>query len=208
MKKSVLLTIILAFCVSFSFAQEPSKQMASKAPQNENGCQNKPGDCMEPKPFNPMMIKMKREFIQENFVIESSQKEAFWNAYNEYEKEIITAHKEQREFRKKNNIPSKMTADSLSNLSDEAILSYYKNNFETKNKLFKAEENFFNKLRNILKPQQIAQYYILEKNFHKSASKMDKGPKMKMEEKPMKMEAKPANTDTQGPAKKQSGTNH
>lgn len=197
MKKSVLLTIVLAMVVSFSYAQGPGKQMNDKNAQHEKSAPGKQGDCMEPRAINPMMIKMKREFIQENFVIESSQKEAFWKAYDEYEKNILSAHKEQREFRKKNNIPSKMTADSLSNLSDEAILSYYENNFSTKSQLLKAEEKFFKELRGILKPQQIAQYYILEKNFHKSAAKMDKPQMMKMEGKPMKMDTPPAQKNAQ-----------
>lgn len=208
MKKTALLTIVLAMALSFCYAQDASKQMAAKAPQHEKERANKPGDCMEPRPIDPMMIKMKREFIQENFVIESGQKEAFWNAYNEYEKELITAHKEQREFRKKNNIPTRMTADSISSLSDETILIYYENNFETKNRLFKAEENFFKNLKGILKPQQIAQYYILERNFHKSATKMGNPKMMKMEQKPMKTEALPADKFQQAPAKKHSGSNY
>lgn len=186
--------IVLAMMLSFSYAQEHAKQMPAKGGQPEKCHAEKPGDCMEPQPINPMMLKMKREFIQENFVIESSKKEAFWNAYNEYEKEILAAHKAQREFRKANNIPTRMTADSLSNLSDDAILSYYENNFNTKNQLFKAEENFFKQLKGILKPQQIAQYYILERNFHKSATKMDKPQMMKMDSKPMKMEMQAAPT--------------
>lgn len=208
MKKTALLTIVLAMALSLALAQEPGKPMPAPVQKHENAHPSKQGDCMEPRPIDPMMIKMKREFIQENFVIESGQKEAFWNAYNEYEKELITAHKEQREFRKKNSIPTRMTADSISNLSDETILIYYENNFETKNRLFKAEENFFKNLKGILKPQQIAQYYILERNFHKSATKMGNPKMMKMEQKPMKTEALPADKIQQAPAKKHSGSNY
>ena len=191
MKKTVFLMTAFAIALVFSYAQEPVKQMPNNPAQCEKGHPDKQDHLSEPKPINPMMLKMKKDFIQENFVIESSKKEAFWNAYNEYEKEIMAAHKAQREFRKNNNIPTRMTADSLSSLSDEAILKYYENNFITKNQLFKAEEKFFNQLKGILTPQQIAQYYILEKNFHKSASKMDR-PAMKMEAKPMKMDKQAA----------------
>ena len=197
MKKTALLTIALAMLLSFSFAQEPAKPMPNKNGQPEKMHAGKQDNCMEPQAVNPMMLKMKKEFIQENFVIESNKKEAFWNAYNNYEKEILAAHRAQREFRKNNNIPVKMTADSLSTLSDAAILSYYENNFTTKSELLKAEEKFFNNLKTILSPQQIAQYYILEKNFHKSASKMNKPQPMKMEGAPMKMEAKPMTKDMQ-----------
>lgn len=196
MKKSAFLMIVLAMAISFGYAQEPGKPMPGQAAQCDKGHPGKQDHLSEPRPVNPMMLKMKKDFIQENFVIESSKKEAFWNAYNNYEKEIMAAHKAQREFRKANNIPTRMSADSLSNLSDAAILSYYENNFATKNQLFKAEEKFFNDLKAILSPQQIAQYYILEKNFHKSATKMDK-PQMKMEAKPMKMDAKPMKMDMQ-----------
>ena len=183
--------IALAMVLNFSYAQEPVKPMPNNPAQCEKEHPGKQAHLSEPRPINPMMLKMKKDFIQENFVIESSKKEAFWNAYNEYEKEIIAVHKAQREFRKDNNIPTRMNADSLSNLSDEAILKYYENNFITKNQLFKAEEKFFNQLKGILTPQQIAQYYILEKNFQKSASKMDR-PTMKMEAKPMKMDKQAA----------------
>lgn len=181
--------IVLVVVLNFSFAQEHSKVVPGKTDQHENFRPEKQGDCIEPQAINPMMLKMKREFIQENFVIGSEQKDAFWIAYSEYEKEILKIHKEQREFRKKNNLPVRMTADSLSSLPDNVILIYYENNFKTKNQFFNAEENFFNKLKEILKPQQIAQYYILEKNFRKSASKMDKSQKMKADAKPMPMRA-------------------
>ena len=183
--------IALALMLSFSYAQEPNKPMPDKSTPSEKFHSGKQDNCMEPQAVNPMMLKMKRDFIQENFVIESNKKTAFWNAYNSYEKEIMAAHKAQREFRKANNIPTRMTADSLSTLSDEAILSYYENNFTTKSLLFKAEEKFFNDLKTILTPQQIAQYFILEKNFHKSATRMNKPQPMKMDAKPMKMDMQP-----------------
>lgn len=207
MKKSALLLIALATMLSFSYAQEPGKPMPGQAAPQVNGTTGKQGDCAEPRPINPMMLKMKKDFIQENFVIESSKKEAFWNAYDEYNKEILAAHKAQREFRQKNNIPTKMSADSLSSLSDQAILSYYENNFATKNQLFRAEEKFFQKLKTILSPQQIAQYYILEKNFHKSASKMDKHT-MKMEAKPMRMDYQPLDKNLQAVPQKPADPKH
>jgi len=209
MKKTALLTIVLALVTIFIYAQEPmGKQMPGKNIPNEKIHSSKQDDCMEPQPINPMMLKMKKDFIQENFVIESSKREAFWNAYDTYEKEILAAHKAQREFRKKNNIPFKMTADSLSNLSNEVILNYYENNFTTKNMLFRAEEKFFVQLKSILTPQQIAQYYILEKNFHKSASKMDKPQMMRMDAKPMKMDFQPLDKNPQAAPNKPSGANH
>lgn len=188
MKKIALtLMLVCAMLLNFALAQEPSKPMPGQnAPHSEK--MQHPGD---PKHHNPMMLKMKKEFIQENFVIESSKKEAFWNAYNTYERSIMDAHKAQREFRKANNIPNRMNADSLTNLSDDVILKYYENNFQTKSLISKAEEKFFNDMKNILTPQQIAQYYILEKNFQTSAVKMNHLKPMKMEAKPMKMEAKP-----------------
>lgn len=175
-----------AMSLSSAFAQDHGKPMPEKCGQSAE----KPQHPREPGSINPMMLKMKKDFIQENFVIESSKKEAFWNAYNTYERSIIDAHKAQREFRKANNIPNRMNADSLSNLSDNAILSYYENNFTTKNLILKAEEKFFNDLKSILTAQQIAQYYLLEKNFQTSAVKM-KHPQ------PMKMEMKPFNKDMQ-----------
>ena len=186
---------VLAMAMGFSFAQDPVKPMPNKKAPHEMGAPNKHEQCREPGHVNPMMLKMKKDFIQENFVIESNKKEAFWNAYNEYEKSILEAHKAQREYRKSHNIPTRMNADSLSNLSDEAILNYYENNFITKNQIFKAEEKFFNQLKNILSAQQIAQYYILEKNFHQSAVKMNRPMPTKMEMKPMKMDMQAAPMD-------------
>ena len=187
--KKIALTMMLvcAMLLNFALAQEPGKPMPQpNAPHSE-----KPQHLGEPRHHNPMMLKMKKEFIQENFVIEGSKKEAFWNAYSTYERSILDAHKAQREFRKANNIPNRMNADSLTNLSDDIILKYYENNFATKSLINKAEEKFFNDMKNILTPQQIAQYYILEKNFQTSAVKMNHPKSMKMEAKPMKMEDRP-----------------
>lgn len=186
-KAAFILMLACAMSLNFAFAQDHCKPMPDKnAPHPE-----KPQHHREPGSINPMMLKMKKDFIQENFVIESSKKEAFWNAYNNYERSILDAHKAQREFRKANQIPARMNADSLTNLSDETILKYYENNFSTKNLIFKAEEKFFNDMKSILTPQQIAQYYILEKNFQTSAVKMKHLDPMKMDMKPMKMELPP-----------------
>ncbi|MBR0078306.1 MAG: hypothetical protein IJP72_07910 [Bacteroidales bacterium] len=192
MKKTAFI-LMLAMSLNFAFAQNHCKPMPDKnAPHPEKSQHQR-----EPGSINPMMLKMKKDFIQENFIIESSKKEAFWNAYDAYERSIIDAHKAQREFRKTNNIPNRMNADSLSNLSDDAILKFYENNFTTKNLIFKAEEKFFNDMKNILTPQQIAQYYLLEKNFQTSAVK-------KSHPMPAKMDMKPMNKDLQhaAPAEK------
>ena len=190
-KTAFILMLACAMSLNFAFAQDHCKPMPDKnVPHPEN-----PQHQREPGSINPMMLKMKKDFIQENFVIESSKKEAFWNAYNAYERSIIDAHKAQREFRKANNIPNRMNADSLSNLSDDAILKYYENNFTTKNLIFKAEEKFFNDMKNILTPQQIAQYYLLEKNFQTSAVKKSHPMPAKMDMKPINKELHAAPTE-------------
>lgn len=192
MKKSFIVTLVAcAMTLNFAVAQGPAKPM----PEKNGQCAEKPQHSREPGSINPMMLKMKKDFIQENFVIESSKKEAFWNAYNAYERSIIDAHKSQREFRKSHNIPNRMNADSLSNLSDDIILKYYENNFATKNLIFKAEEKLFNDLKSILTPQQIAQYYMLEKNFQTSAVKMKHPQTKMMDPKSINMEKHPMKAD-------------
>ena len=188
MKKiTFIMMLACAMLLNFSFAQENCKPMPGQnAPHPEN--MQHPD---EPKTHNPMMLKMKKDFIKENFVIESNKTEAFWNAYNEYESSIRDIHKTQREFRKANQIPVMMTADSLSKLSDDIILKYYENNFSTKDLIIKAEEKFFKDMKKILTPQQIAQYYILEKNFQTSAVKMKHPQPSKMNAQPMQMKEKP-----------------
>ena len=93
-KTAFILMLACAISLNFAFAQDHCKPIPDKnAPHPE-----KPQHQREPGSINPMMLKMKKDFIQENFVIESSKKEAFWNAYNAYERSIIDAHKAQREF--------------------------------------------------------------------------------------------------------------
>ena len=188
-KTAFILMLACAMSLNFAFAQDHCKPMPNQnAPHPE-----KPQHQREPGHINPMMLKMKKDFIQENFVIEAAKKEAFWNAYNTYERSIIDAHKAQREFRKSNNIPNRMNADSLTNLSDDIILKYYENNFTTKRLIMQAEEKFFNDMKQVLSAQQIAQYYILEKNFQTSAVKMKHPQMMKMDAKPINLDARPKN---------------
>ena len=182
MKKAVVVILfVCAMTLDFAIAQHPTKPVC----ESSGNPIEKPQPQREPGSINPLMLKMKKDFIRDNFVIETAKKEAFWNAYNTYEHSIIEAHRAQREFRKNNNLPNRINADSVSNLSDDAILQYYENNFTTKNLISKAEEDFFKDLKTILTPQQIAQYYLLEKNFQASAVKMKHSQPMKMEMKPL-----------------------
>lgn len=155
-KTAVLLMIAMAFTLRFANAQP------GPTPSHQPDTQDKP-------PISSTMVKMKRDFIRENFIIENDKSDAFWKAYNEFEGSVVAAHKAQRNFRKANMIPSKMTADTLSSMPDDKILKYYENNLATKNLIFKAEEKFFNDIKGILSAKQVAQYYMLEKNFHKTA---------------------------------------
>ena len=69
-KTAFILMLACAMSLNFAFAQDHCKPMPDKnAPHPE-----KPQHQREPGSINPMMLKMKKDFIQENFVIESSKK--------------------------------------------------------------------------------------------------------------------------------------
>ncbi len=200
MKKLAIITFLIIGICSFSMSQAQTEH--PQCPAGHTNCPPPPpGEPGEHhgNPNSPMMLKMKKDFIKENFIIEGNKKEAFWAAYEKFEKSILDAHKEQKEFRKSNGLPKKMDADSLSSLSDEAIILYYENNLQTKNRVFQAEETFFNDLKRCLSAQQIAQYYLLEKNFQKSAVRHHGVQPMMMDPKPAKKEMCPGGKNNAAP---------
>lgn len=117
------------------------------------------------KPDKQMMVELKREYIKKNFVIEEAQKKPFWEAYEKYTAAEMSAYKEMQAQRKALAIPSR--GDSTA-LTDDQILQKHALHLQTKRKILVASETFFEDLKKVLTPQQIDNYYRLEKRFVKT----------------------------------------
>lgn len=193
MKKIFVLGILsaLLFSVNAQVQLSPAKtssdaQSAKAASVDQMKCGNK--DCQT-------MMKLKREYISENFTLQENQKEAFWKAYDAYTNAEFKAFQEQREAKEAAGIP-RMHPDSTQQLTDEQILASYRIKLETRAKLLKAEMDFFNALTKCLTAEQVDEYYKLEHKFKRSAASHKTGgkhvphahPQMGQ---PRQMEAKP-----------------
>ena len=115
------------------------------------------------------MMKLQREYIEKNFIINDNQKSEFWEAYNELEKAKFQAFQDMKSAKEDANLPKRMKEDSLQYLSSEQIITFYRIKLETKNKIQQADLKFFTRISQCLTGQQVNQYYQLEKKFKKSA---------------------------------------
>lgn len=176
MKKISVLVILCAF---FFAAQAQSHECDGK--HQPERCNQK--ECQT-------MMKLKREFMMQNLQLQPEQTDKFWAAYDRMENTEYEILKEQRNQKQAAGIPAKLAPDSIQILlNDDQILLLYRLRVESKQKLAQIESDFLNEAAKILTPQQIDQYYQLERKFKHTAvkhtQKKDLAPNMKLEAKPM-----------------------
>lgn len=167
MKKIFALSVLCALIfslnaqVSTTPAKKSTEVQAVKA-ENPAKCGNK--DCQT-------MMKLKREYFQENFKLKDQQKDAFWAAYDAYTKAEFEAFNASRDAMKKAGITKHVRPDSVQFLPDEQILALYDSRLSTKQKLAQAEYDFFVAISKCLTAKQVDEYFQLDRKFKRSAAK-------------------------------------
>lgn len=117
------------------------------------------------------MIKLKREYFEENFKLEEKQKAAFWAAYDARTEAEFEAFNASRDAMKAAGITKHIRPDSIQFLSDKQILALYNNRLSTKQKLAQAEYDFFVAISKCLTAKQVDEYFQLDQKFKRSAAK-------------------------------------
>lgn len=171
-------TFVLFSLCALILASIPT--FAQNAPNGEPTCnkENHPctHQCHQPQILTPASIAMlKEEFFKENLKLNDNQKDAFWKAYNKYEKAKKQAMENTKANMEKAGLPSHHGCKDHGNakLTDEQKVAMYRIQLENRQAMLTAEQNFFNEISKTLSNEQIAQYLDLEKLFNMELHKLN-----------------------------------
>ena len=160
----MLFAVLFCF-VSVALAQvkveaaQPESSQAAQSSSSKCGSQ----DCQA-------VMKLKKEYIENNFTLTEEQKEPFWAAFDAYAKAEYEAFQKSRGALRAAGIDHHVVADSIEYLSDNQIVSLYSIRLETRRNLLEAESTFLKAISQCLSGQQVNEYFQLERKFKRSAA--------------------------------------
>lgn len=150
----------MLFCLLVSFAAATMAQGQVEASKSSK-CGSQ--DCQA-------VMKLKKDFLEKNFMLKDDQKKPFWDAFDAYAKAEYAAFQKSREAMNAVGIDHHVSADSIQYLTDKQILVLYSTRLETRRALLEAETNFLNAISQCLTAQQVNEYYQLDRKFKRSAA--------------------------------------
>lgn len=101
--------------------------------------------------------KIKAEFITEKIHLKQEQETAFWNVYNEYEKELRAARKSYFQQYK----------EKRGNMDEATARRYVDDNLEYQEEELKLKKKYKTELLKVISAQQLADLYHAEREFKK-----------------------------------------
>ncbi|MEG1555582.1 MAG: hypothetical protein RR356_02515 [Bacteroidales bacterium] len=117
------------------------------------------------------ILVMKKDFLKQNLTLSETEASKFWSTYDTYLKEEYRIHENSRKKLIEQGIEREKGKIEFGDLSDNQILFFHDQMFETKAQLLDLEKRFYFKLKTILNPKNISEFYRLEKDFKKSCFK-------------------------------------
>lgn len=119
------------------------------------------------KPDATKMAQERISYMKENLKLNSTEAQKFWTAYEQYVKSEINYHNSFRNNLSKQGIKAHCPscANSQQDLTDKQISYMYDQRMELKKNLFTLESNFYKKIKGILTPKHIQEFYRLEDKY-------------------------------------------
>lgn len=169
MKKIVILCMLVCFAGA-TMAQVQTdvskKEVSTDAKSSNSKCGSQ--DCQA-------VMKLKKEYFENNFKLDEKQKDPFWEAFDAYAKAEFEAFQKSREVMREAGIDHHVAPDSIQYLSDDQIMILYKTRLETRRQLLEAESQFLQSISKCLSAKQVDEYFQLERKFKRSAASHKKG---------------------------------
>lgn len=161
-KNTSLLAVLICLTMTVSLhAQSDTKSSSSQRREKMGG---------------EKMMKLKQDYLKENFKISDKESGKFWAAYELYQREELVIHQKCKSEMERNGIVREKGRVDFEKLSDEQLLFFFDNQLETEKKLTLNKEKFHHKMKEILSPKKMAEYYQLEKNFKQELFKASDNP--------------------------------
>lgn len=120
------------------------------------------------------IITLKKEYFKKNLQLTNEEASQFWPLFEKYLEEEKMIHQQCKSNQESKSIKRENGKINFEGMSSEQVVFYYENRLTTKQTLAEAEKRFFDRIKIVLGPQAIVQYYQLEKNFKNEVSRLMK----------------------------------
>lgn len=110
-------------------------------------------------------MKMKRDFLNMQLKLDEASFQKFWDMYENYNKEMFVFDVELAEMKNQILMKNPKAKDDILYLPEEDANIIFDKSMETEKRKFEAEQVFRERIREILKPQQILKLRDAEKRF-------------------------------------------
>jgi len=143
MKRIAFAICLVALCLGSLFAQE--------------------------KPDTEKMIKERIANMRANLKLNANESKTFWTAYEQFLRSEIKYHETYRTNLEKKGIKSCPGCTSSCESMSDAQLTYMRDQrFELRKNLLTLETNFYKKLKTMLTPRHINDFYNIDEKFKRS----------------------------------------
>lgn len=149
--RPILFFFTFLFAVSMGVAQMDSTKVISQQ-------KNKRPDLQT-------VLKMKMDYLKVNLVLTAEESNLFWDLYDSYVRDEFTIHERYHELREAKGVNVNFLKLDYKTLTDEQIIVLYDLKFQMKQDLLTLEESFYHKIKKVLTPFHISEYYRVEKEF-------------------------------------------
>lgn len=130
------------------------------------------------------IIKIKKEYFKKHLTL-SDNEDPFWSMFDHYLQEERRIHQQCKMNQEEYGIKREEGKIDFASLDEEQILFYFENKLEMRSSMLELDRNFHEKLKSVLSPKTILQYYKVEKDFKNYVSGAKKFTEQKGSEKLM-----------------------
>lgn len=119
------------------------------------------------KPDPNKMAQERISYMKENLKLSTAEAKTFWAAYEQYVKAEIKYHDTYRNNLNKQGIKGHCPkcTNNQQELTDKQITYMYDQRMELKKNLFTLESNFYKKIKGVLTPKHMQEFYRLEEKY-------------------------------------------
>lgn len=113
------------------------------------------------------MIQDRMSYMKDNLKLSSTESKTFWNAYEQFLRSEVKYHDTFRSNLNKQGINPRCPkcTDNCETMTDKQITYLYDQRFELEKNLYMLESNFYKKVKTILTPKHIHEFYKLDEKF-------------------------------------------
>jgi len=117
------------------------------------------------------MIKDRVEYMRTNLKLSAAEGKTFWSAYNQYLQNEFKCHETYKQNLAKQGIRLNEPGNNkeiIEKLSDKKLTYLQDQKFELRKNLLSLETNFYKKLKTILTPRHIQDFYNIDEKYKRA----------------------------------------